>query len=57
VLISSSLSRGVQDFGVRQAKILKEKPEQSFVRWIRITIRSAPMTAFILVRAPQPHAI
>ena len=42
------------DFGIRQAVILKEKPEQSFVRWVRIIIRSAPMTLYLL---PLPFAI
>ncbi len=45
----NKIEKESKDFGIRQEKVRDEKVEESFVRWVRIILRSLPMTFYITV--------
>ena len=45
----NKIEKESKDFGIRQEKVRDEKVEESFVRWVRIILRSLPMTFYITI--------
>ena len=49
IVRTSTIEKESKAFGVRQETIRHEKKEQSALRWLRIVLRSLPMSIYLLV--------
>jgi len=48
IVRTSTIEKESKSFGIRQETIRYEKKEQSALRWVRIILRSLPMTAYLV---------